>query len=62
VITFGGGAGATAAGVCGTCFVGTLEGVGDGFARSWAASTKHIKLVVRSWFGEVNSRSKIGLT
>jgi hypothetical protein len=34
VITFGGGAGVAAALFCGTCFIGTLEGVGDGFARS----------------------------
>jgi hypothetical protein len=34
VITFGSGAGVTAAGVCGAVFVDTLEGVGDGFARS----------------------------
>jgi hypothetical protein len=34
VITFGGGAGVTVAGLCGLGFVDTLEGVGDGFARS----------------------------
>lgn len=34
MITFGGGAGVAAAVVCGTSFVGTLEGVVAGFARS----------------------------
>jgi len=62
VITFGGGAGATAAGKCGTGFVGTLEGVEDGFARSWAASTKHIRLSISSISRFLGMRPVVGST